>query len=307
MYAGYNRGAVDVETHLAYGKQKNDAKRHLTQLGLEAGSKYDSNTISLGVKARYNIHHDQNKVWQISPYTDVNVNWYNQDRYKESGAGVYNQEADPFNNTYSTGEVGLEFARSLPKGSLAVNVGYKKVLSGSNPNMSVVYSGNPNGKLTISDTTEIKPYLLSPALDIAISKASDVAEVRQAIEALYLTINTHDLSRMSSFMTAVGEAITNAIKHAKGGRVVASSSDQALWVAVSDRGPGIESVILPGAVLRRGFSTKVSMGLGYSLMLDGADRILLHTGRRGTTVVLIQEMVNRQPDLAALPDTWESV
>ena len=39
----------------------------------------------------------------------------------ESGAGKLSQIADPFANTYSTGEIGLEMARPIPKARAAAD------------------------------------------------------------------------------------------------------------------------------------------------------------------------------------------
>ena len=80
-------------------------------------------------------------------------------------------------------------------------------------------------------------------------------------------------------------------------------------MGVEDKGPGIGSLILPRATLARGFSTKPSLGMGYSIMLDVVDRLLLKTDEWGTTLLLIQmfqdpfagEMVDR------FPDTWGNV
>ncbi len=139
-------------------------------------------------------------------------------------------------------------------------------------------------------------------------EASQVAQARREVE---LFCGEHGLSgeRLHSFMIGVGEAITNAIKHAGHGRVYAGTSRDSVWVAVADRGRGISSLILPRATLLRGFSTKPSMGLGYTIMLDVSDRILLKTGTHGTTVIQIKSL--HEPLVATsaeqLPDTWSGI
>jgi len=150
LYGGYSQGALDVQTYLNYGRQSNDATHYLNQLGLKAESDYKSNTIGLGIGARYNLHHNKERQWQVSPYTDVQITRYNQDTYMERGAGVFNQEADKLLNTYSTGEIGIEVRRELSKGHYGASLGYKKVLSGNNPDMSIAYNGNPSEKIKIS-------------------------------------------------------------------------------------------------------------------------------------------------------------
>ena len=77
---------------------------------------------------------------------------------------------------------------------------------------------------------------------------------------------------------------------------------------MTDCGHGIDSLILPKAVLRRGFSTKPSLGFGYTIMLEVADRVLLCTGTSGTTVVLIRNLRDEPArSLGDVVDTWEGI
>lgn len=127
-------------------------------MGLTADSSYGSNTIGLGMKGKYKLY--EGRQWSVSPYAAAAVNRYRQNAYSEQGAGVYSQSADAFTNTYSTGELGVEGRRTLRKGSYAVNVGYQKVLSGYDPQMTVAYSGNPAQKLSISGAAQDREYLV---------------------------------------------------------------------------------------------------------------------------------------------------
>ena len=152
MYGGYSKGAFGLETHLNYGMQSNQATRYLQDLTLQSrqtDSRYNSTTLSFGLTARYNLHHGREKLWQVSPYAAFSLTRYHQDAYSEKGAGELSQIADQFASTYSTGEVGLAMARTIHKGRYAIHVGYKRVLSGSNPDMTIAYSGAPGSKLTI--------------------------------------------------------------------------------------------------------------------------------------------------------------
>lgn len=165
-----------------------------------------------------------------------------------------------------------------------------------------------DGKLDICDAPEIREYLAHSLKKINIQNAAEVALGRHSAAEF---CEAHGLKgdRLESFVIAVGEALTNAVKHGKEGRIYMGSRNGAIWVGVSDRGKGIESLILPQATLLRGFSTKPSLGLGYSIMLNVADHILLKTDRRGTCVLLIKSIEEPEfkisPEL--LPDTWSSV
>ena len=165
-----------------------------------------------------------------------------------------------------------------------------------------------DGKLDICEAPEIRPYVSKAELKTAVRGVKEVSQVRREIEGY---CREHGLSggRLDSFVVAVGEAITNAVKHASGGRVYAGVKGDAVWVGVADRGGGIGSLILPRATLLRGFSTKPSLGLGYTIMLDAADSILLRTGDRGTTVILTKRIEERETIISPemLPDTWQNV
>jgi anti-sigma regulatory factor (Ser/Thr protein kinase)/CheY-like chemotaxis protein len=162
------------------------------------------------------------------------------------------------------------------------------------------------GKLDICDPADVEPYLSGASLVIDVSKPHEVGPVLREVSAACSGLGLGE-DRMWEFEIAVGEAVTNALKHAGGGRVYVGSAGDEIWAGVSDGGPGIDSVVLPCAVLRRGFSTKPSMGLGYSIMLDATDRMLLKTGPDGTTVVLVKSREEKVPDLGALPDTWDGI
>lgn len=164
-----------------------------------------------------------------------------------------------------------------------------------------------DGKLSICDKDELTPYQADNPLSLEIEEPRQLADVRAKISAF---CSEHSItgSRRDSFMIGVGEALDNALKHAGSGYASAGTDEGRLWVCVSDNGPGIGSLVLPKAVLRRGFSTKPSMGLGYSIILDVSDLVLLNTDREGTTVVLIKNLEESPKSLLdSIPDTWDAV
>jgi anti-sigma regulatory factor (Ser/Thr protein kinase)/PAS domain-containing protein len=103
--------------------------------------------------------------------------------------------------------------------------------------------------------------------------------------------------------TPVGEALVNALRHAGGGIYQLYAHGDVLQVAVRDEGPGIDFRTLPRATLQRGFSTASSLGMGFTIMLQVCERVLLSTHPGRTTVVL--EFAARQnvdEDAEALDD-----
>ena len=79
-------------------------------------------------------------------------------------------------------------------------------------------------------------------------------------------------------------------------RIRRSSRDECLQVAVSDEGPGIDFRTLPRATLVPGFSTAASLGMGFTIMLQLCERVLLTT-RPGHTVVVLEFAPTREPQL----------
>ena len=53
-------------------------------------------------------------------------------------------------NNYLTAELGLEFARRSQDKQYYLRTGYKRVLSGANPDLTIAYAGNTGYKTRIS-------------------------------------------------------------------------------------------------------------------------------------------------------------
>ncbi len=155
-----------------------------------------------------------------------------------------------------------------------------------------------NGKLDICEPREINSYICKARLRLEVRQPSEVSLARRETQAYCQQVGLLG-ERLESFMIGVGEAITNALKHAHGGRVYVGRTKECVWVGVADKGPGISSLILPRATLQPGYSTKPSLGMGYTIMLNVADRVLLKTGKRGTTILLIQNIFKSNSNSSA--------
>ncbi len=165
-----------------------------------------------------------------------------------------------------------------------------------------------DGKLDICEPSEVNAYIARARLKVDVGRAEDVSKARHEVAGFCRELGLTG-ERLDAFITGAGEAITNAVKHALKGRVYAGRIQDSVWVGVADRGPGISSLILPKATLLRGFSTKPSLGLGYTIMLGVSDRVLLKTGQRGTTVVLTRAVKRTGVAASAgqLPDIWNGI
>lgn len=94
-------------------------------------------------------------------------------------------------------------------------------------------------------------------------------------------------NKIASCTLLISEAITNVLKHAKDGRLLISKGENSLSILIEDNGSGIPLKILPYTALLAGYSTKRSLGQGFTLMLKLTTRVLIKTSSSGTTVVLI--------------------
>jgi len=146
-----------------------------------------------------------------------------------------------------------------------------------------VLAGVTDGKLILCDNvSDIPPLLPTTTSPIPLGQRRGLSRLRHAAfdaaEACGLSMATrHDL------VTAVGEAAMNAIVHGCGGsgRVSYDVETATVRVRIEDRGDGIRMEDLPRATLARGYSTKESLGHGFKMMLQTADRIYLLTVPRG--------------------------
>src|SRR5262249_49359737 len=113
----------------------------------------------------------------------------------------------------------------------------------------------------------------------------DVKAVRDTIQRIARCAGMTD-DRVEDLTLCASEAVTNALKHAGGGNVSLDHQAGTVRVPVADQGSGIDQLQLPRATLMKGYSTRASMGLGFTLMHELADRLYLNTGPHGTTVIL---------------------
>lgn len=163
-----------------------------------------------------------------------------------------------------------------------------------------------DGRLEIVDPENAHMMCSDPLFPpIEVRDARDVALARDEVGRAALQAGM-DPSLMDDLVLCVGEATTNAYKHAGGGVVCVSDEDDSILVKVSDSGSGMDSLALPKLTLMRGYSTQKSLGMGYAAILASADRIYLSTGIEGTTVVIEIPKQPKTPslELANLPDLW---
>lgn len=152
------------------------------------------------------------------------------------------------------------------------------------------------GKLHLVEETEARAISsqgeLLGSVDLG-GRTGAVKEVRDLMRQTAQTLGLQDTDLFRTVLCA-SEAVTNAIKHAEKGWVQVRSTSDAILLVVGDNGGGIPLEILPKAVLMEGFSTKVSLGKGYNLMVQYMDGVILSTSPNGTILILRKDLKARK-------------
>ncbi|MHB0975878.1 MAG: PAS domain-containing protein [Candidatus Aquicultorales bacterium] len=149
-----------------------------------------------------------------------------------------------------------------------------------------VLSAVTGGRLILMAPDELESALGNPVTDqFTIGSYEELSGARRLIsEALKKDFTS--LRNPEKYLVPAGEALTNVVKHAGGGWFRVYKKELTAQILIADHGPGIDFTVLPKATLVSGFSTKVSLGLGFTIMLEMCDRVLLSTQPGTTTVVL---------------------
>jgi anti-sigma regulatory factor (Ser/Thr protein kinase) len=162
-----------------------------------------------------------------------------------------------------------------------------------------VFSAVTSGKVQLCSAGEIRAFwpALEDASVLEIRTVEDIPTVREAVRRMGLAAGM-DPDRARDFELCAAEAATNALLHGHGGFAAVACSDGRARFRVADWGGGIALEDLPGATLQAGWSSRRTMGLGFTLINETADRVYLYTGADGTTVII--EMAGQpnssQPD-----------
>ena len=120
---------------------------------------------------------------------------------------------------------------------------------------------------------------------IILSTPNEVDVARKMI-AQFLESKGSSQQNIMHTMLCVSEATTNVIKHAKEGDAQIRKLNDKLRVIVQDHGPGMDFNKLPNMIFLKGYSTKDSLGFGFSLIYRFADKIYLATSEAGTLLAM---------------------
>lgn len=143
------------------------------------------------------------------------------------------------------------------------------------------------GKFILLDQDEINEYIDREIIigEQIIDKPEDVGLCRNLIGSI-LNRYSMDHKEIRKILLAISEGATNVIKHGKSGKLTIYIKDGFIKMILSDKGDGMPFDKIPYMVFFGGFSTKISLGFGFSLMYQFADKLLLNTTNTGTTIIL---------------------
>jgi anti-sigma regulatory factor (Ser/Thr protein kinase) len=142
-----------------------------------------------------------------------------------------------------------------------------------------------SGRVLLCGPEEIRSEWPAPGQGVTIGREEDIRRVREAVHRRGLTVGMQE-QRAADLVLCASEAATNALLHGGGGGAVVEARDGRVRVRVTDHGHGISAEDLPRATLLKGWSTRASMGLGFTIINETADRVFLHTGPEGTTLIV---------------------
>jgi anti-sigma regulatory factor (Ser/Thr protein kinase) len=144
-----------------------------------------------------------------------------------------------------------------------------------------------HGKFQLICRDEIGPFQQGALLcEAPIEERADIPKARELAKMCLAGQGIGQADLMGQLL-AISEAITNVLKHADKGKMTIVDANSSIHVLVEDSGPGFPLKLLPKATLMSGYSTKKSLGQGFTLMLKMTDQVLLSTCSTGSTLVLI--------------------
>jgi HAMP domain-containing protein/anti-sigma regulatory factor (Ser/Thr protein kinase) len=143
------------------------------------------------------------------------------------------------------------------------------------------------GKFILMEENEIDDYLNTGEViaEQVIERTVDVGKCRHLIEQI-LTRYSIEPKTLRHTILAISEGATNVLKHAETGKLMVLHANGVLKLVLSDSGSGMPYDKIPYMVFFTGFSTKISLGFGFSIMYQCSDRLILQTSGSGTRIVL---------------------
>ena len=152
VYGSKYNGDWEYQALATYGRNHYDIDRSTAWEGSKVNGDYKAKVWDGEVKARYFVPSTRTKTWQVKPYGKLSYTHTAQDAYAETGSSSFKQSLNSASNNSWRGEIGVELNRNLTnQSSWGGSVGYKRVISGLNPELNGSFTGDTNGFAIRSD------------------------------------------------------------------------------------------------------------------------------------------------------------
>lgn len=161
LYALYHKGVNDAYIYADYGEAKNRLYRGIPNIGVSTEAKYDSSLFEIGGEFKRNLQ--PNKIWNVSPFVNLQYTHLKQDAYNEKNGGIFNHHVKGKSGNYLAGLVGVEFKRNFARGSYAARVGVKHAFTKLDGALDYSYEGDSNNVYTMKNNQNRTHFVLSLA------------------------------------------------------------------------------------------------------------------------------------------------
>ncbi|MBT2685377.1 ATP-binding protein [Bacillus sp. ISL-37] len=146
-----------------------------------------------------------------------------------------------------------------------------------------IYAATEKKMLLVTEQ-EIKEHSVGRLLFFKkLRTTQDIPKTRDMLSKVLETKNAEDGCYMNMLL-AVSELTTNVIKHAERGSIMVIETDEEYICLIQDKGPGFELKDLKDKTLAAGYSTKDSLGFGFSILLKLTDQLLLANTDHGSII-----------------------
>ncbi|EWG11547.1 ATP-binding protein [Cytobacillus firmus] len=106
-------------------------------------------------------------------------------------------------------------------------------------------------------------------------------EIKKILDGLHL-----ESARTMHWILVISELATNVIMHADKGKIKLYDSGDCFTCCVEDEGPGFNLNDLKDKTLAAGYSTKASLGMGFTIILKLADQVMLCNTEEGSAIIV---------------------
>lgn len=146
-----------------------------------------------------------------------------------------------------------------------------------------IYAATEKKMLLVTEQ-EIKEHSVGRLLFFKkLRTTQDIPKTREMLSKVLEMKNVEDGCYMNMLL-AVSELTTNVIKHAERGSIMVVETDEEYICLIQDKGPGFELKDLKDKTLAAGYSTKDSLGFGFSILLKLTDQLLLANTDHGSII-----------------------